>query len=191
MTTTIPGAQRRKLVRKYDSAEPAPFSATPPPGRVPRAERVYYFDSQADAFYWIHTADVIALRLHCDSLRAQLHKEKSDHNWWLRGEARRYLSSGLGRLRLERITALETELANVRALLPVKHAPGSVPKHEPSVYVELAERGHTNVEIAALVDPPVSEAAVRRGLAKAGYKRTKSSPKAPRRAQRHTDEKKS
>jgi hypothetical protein len=43
-------------------------------------------------------------------------------------------------------------------------------KYEPTVYIELAEKGYTNVDIAdALGD--VTEASVRRGLRKAGYVR--------------------
>ena len=191
MTTTNAEARRGNPVRRNSHPKAAPFSM-PLPSRVPEAERLYYFDKDAKTRYWIYTADKVALRLHYDMLRADLHWWKSQHNGSLRSTtAHEYVSSGLARRTLVMIGGMEKEIASVRALLPATHAPGSVPKHEPSVYAELAERGLTNVEIAALVDPPVSEAAVRRGLAKAGYKRTKSSPKAPRRAQRHADEKKS
>ena len=82
-----------------------------------------------------------------------------------------YVESGLASSALQVIESLETGLAELRSLLPGVHANGSAAKHDPSVYVELAEQGLTNVEIGACVDPPVSEAAVRRGLAKVGYKR--------------------
>jgi hypothetical protein len=49
-------------------------------------------------------------------------------------------------------------------------AVGGKPKNDPYVYVDLAEQGLNNTEIADRLGD-VSEAAVRRGLRKAGYVR--------------------
>ena len=57
-------------------------------------------------------------------------------------------------------------------MLPI--APPTRFKHDPSEYVELAEQGLNNTEIARCLGD-VSEAAVRRGLAAAGYERGRSS----------------
>jgi len=67
----------------------------------------------------------------------------------------------LPKLRASDVPKIEEALA-----LP---AAGSQPKHDPEAYVELAETGLNNTEIAARMD--VSEAAVRRGLRKAGFQR--------------------
>ena len=172
MTTTIPEPRRRELERKLRRAQPAAFSTVPRPARVPRAERLYFFDQYADHFYWIHTEDTTALRLHSDKLRAELRAQKAEHNLLMRSEGSEvYVESGLASSALQLIDSLEKQLAELRSLLPAVHANGSAAKHDPSVYVGLAKQGLTNIEIGARVDPPVSEAAVRRGLAKAGYKR--------------------
>jgi hypothetical protein len=172
MTTTIPEPRRRELERKFKRVKPAAFSTTPLPAGVPSAERFYFFDQHADTFYWIHTADTRALRLRSDKLRAELRAQKTEHNLLMRSEGSEiYVEYGIASSALRLIESLEKELAGLRSLLPAVHANGSAPKHDPSVYVELAEQRLTNIEIAARVDPPVSEAAVRRGLAKAGYKR--------------------
>jgi hypothetical protein len=172
MTTTIPEPRRRELEGKLRRAQPAVFSTVPPPRRVPRVEKLYFFDQHADTFYWIHTADTAALRLHSDKLRAELRAKRAEYDLLMRSEGSEiYVEVGLASSALEVIDSLENRLVELRSLLPAVHANGSAPKHAPSVYVELAEQGLTNVEIAARVDPPVSEAAVRRGLAKVGYKR--------------------
>jgi hypothetical protein len=54
---------------------------------------------------------------------------------------------------------------------PLPLPPGSRSRHEPFEYVELAEQGLKNTEIATLLGD-VSEASVRRGLAAAGYVRS-------------------
>lgn len=58
-------------------------------------------------------------------------------------------------------------------VIPIHETPalphGSAPKHDPSVYVDLREQGYNNCEIAHMLGD-VTEASVRRGLNKAGYR---------------------
>ena len=56
---------------------------------------------------------------------------------------------------------------------PLALVAGGRPKHHPSEYAALAERGLNNTQIASHLGD-VSEASVRRGLAAAGYSRSAS-----------------